>query len=181
VLVGLDGGAGAGKSTLAAAAAAATAGLSVITADDFYVGFRGEEWDAMTLSEQSDRCMDWRRQRVVLEALSRGQEASWQPYDWEADDGRLQDRWLRCEPTRIVILEGVYSTRPELADLLDLRVLLDVPDDARRERIRVREGEGYREEWEARWFAAEAYYLEHVMPSAAFDLVLRSPNGSALP
>jgi uridine kinase len=172
VLVALDGGAGAGKSTLAAAALAATARVSVIAGDDFYVGFRGEEWDAMTLSEQVDRCMDWRRQRGVLESLAHGRQASWQPYDWEVDDGRLGDRRLRCDPTAVVILEGVYSARTELADLLDLRVLLAVPDDVRRERIRAREGEGYREEWEARWFAAEAYYLQHVMPPGAFDLVL---------
>jgi uridine kinase len=99
VLVALDGGAGAGKSTLAAAALAATAGLSVITGYDFYVGFRGQEWDAMTLSEQVDRCMDWRRQRAPLETLSQGREASWQPSDWEVDDGRLEDRRLRCDPT----------------------------------------------------------------------------------
>jgi uridine kinase len=172
VLVGLDGGAGAGKSTLAAAALAATGGLSVITGDDFYVGFRGAEWDAMTLSEQVDRCMDWRRQRAVLETLAQGREASWQPYDWEVDDGRLGGL-LRCDPTWVVMLEGVYSARPEFADLLDLTVLLAVPDDVRRERIRAREGERYREEWEARWFAAEDYYLEHVLPPAAFDLVLR--------
>lgn len=99
MLVALDGGAGAGKSTLAAAALAATAGLSVITGYDFYVGFRGQEWDAMTLSEQVDRCMDWRRQRAPLETLSQGREASWQPSDWEVDDGRLEDRRLRCDPT----------------------------------------------------------------------------------
>lgn len=145
----------------------------MIEGDDFYAGLVGEEWEAMTRSEQVDRCMDWRRQRAVLEALAQGREASWQPYDWKADNGGLLDAWLSCEPTWVVLLEGVYSTRPELSDLLDLKVLLDAPDDVRRERIRAREGEGYREEWEARWFATESYYLEHVMPPGAFDLVLR--------
>jgi uridine kinase len=172
VLVALDGGGGAGKSTSAAAVVAATAGVSVIEGDDFYAGLIGEEWDAMTPAQQVDRCLDWRRQRTALEALAAGQPATWLPYDWEADDGRLVDRVLRCDPTWVVILEGAYSARPELSDLIDLKVLLAVPENIRREQLRAREGERYRAEWEARWAAAEDYYFEQVMPPAAFDLVL---------
>jgi uridine kinase len=172
VLVALDGGGGAGKSTLAAAVVDATAGVSVIEGDDFYAGFIDRDWDALTPAEQVDRCIDWRRQRGVLETLSRGHFATWQAYDWEADNGRLSDRRLRCDPTWVVILEGAYSARPELSDLLDLRVLLATPDGVRRERLRAREGARYRPEWEARWAAAEDYYLSSVMPPDAFDLIL---------
>ena len=71
-----------------------------------------------------------------------------------------------------MILEGAYSCRPELHDVLDLRVLLDTPCDVRRQRLLEREGEAYRSEWEARWSVAEEYYFGTVMPPSRFDLIL---------
>lgn len=173
VLIALDGRSGSGKSTLAATVAARI-GAAVIDGDDFYSGGTAEEWDAMTPAEKAAQCIDWRRQRPALASLARGERASWQSYDWKADDGRLSDDPVVCKPASVVILEGVYSARPELADLEDLRVLVDVPDRVRRERLLRREGEHYRAEWESRWAEAEEYYFSAVMPPEAFDLVLRS-------
>ena len=79
-----------------------------------------------------------------------------------------------CPPGRVVILDGAYSARPELAHLLDLRVMLEVPTRVRRRRLRRREGEHYRAEWKARWALAEEHYFERVMPPEAFDLVIQS-------
>ena len=72
----------------------------------------------------------------------------------------------------MVILDGAYSARPELADLFDLRVLLDAPAGLRRERLIEREGEDYREEWNARWDEAEQWYFDRVAPPESFDLVI---------
>lgn len=71
----------------------------------------------------------------------------------------------------VILLEGAYSCRPELHDLLDLRVLLDVPTDVRRRQLLEREGEHYRVDWEGRWSAAEAHYFGTIMPPTSFDLV----------
>ena len=72
----------------------------------------------------------------------------------------------------MIILDGAYSARPELADLFDLRVLLDAPADLRRAQLLEREGEDYREEWNARWDEAEQWYFGEVMPPESFDLVI---------
>ena len=72
----------------------------------------------------------------------------------------------------VVVLEGAYSCRPELHDLLDLRVLLDIPPWVRRRRLLEREGDAFRADWEARWSAAEDHYFGTVMPPERFDLVL---------
>ena len=170
VLVALDGRSGAGKTTLAQEVGARTGAL-VVDGDDFYRGGDGVTWDAMGPAEKVDLVIDWRRQRALLETLGRGEQATWQPYDWDADDGRLAGV-ITAGPAAVVILDGAYSARPELADLLDLRVLLDLPRDARRERLLRREGARYRAEWEARWGEAEDLYFEHLMPPDAFDLVL---------
>jgi para-aminobenzoate synthetase len=75
----------------------------------------------------------------------------------------------------VVLLDGAYSARPELADLFSLRVLLDADREVRRARLLQREGDTYRAEWEARWGDAEDHYFGAVMPHAAFDLVLTIP------
>ncbi len=171
LLVALDGRSAAGKSTLAAQVAPLVKAC-VIDGDDFYSGGTAATWDAMSAAEKVDHCIDWRRQRPVLELLARGETASWHPYDWERDDGSLAPQLITCDPAPVVILDGAYSARPELADLLDLRVLLDAPADLRKARLIQREGEGYREEWNARWDDAEEWYFGKVMPAETFDLVL---------
>jgi uridine kinase len=144
----------------------------VIDGDDFYSGGTAAEWDAMTPAQKVAHCIDWRRQRPVLEALSAGKPAFWHPYDWHVDDDRLAETPTTCQPAPIVLLEGVYSARPELADLLDFRVLFEAPPDLRRDRLVLREGEDFRTEWNDRWSEAEDWYFSRVMPPEAFDLVL---------
>ena len=170
VFVALDGRSGAGKSTVANLVGARAAAL-VIDGDDFYRGGDGAFWDALGPAENVDLVIDWRRQRALLERWRRGEPARWRPYDWEADDGRRAAE-ITADPADVVILDGAYSARPELAALFTLRVLLHVPRDVRRERLLHREGERDRAEWEARWGEAEDLYFERLMPPDAFDLVL---------
>ena len=168
----LDGRSGAGKSTIARQVAAEI-GASVIEGDDFYSGGTGEQWDAMTAEDKVAHVIDWRRQRPMLEALRRGESVEYHPYDWEdeANDGPAPHT-VRVESAPVVILDGAYSARPELHDLLDLRVLLLIDDDIRRAQLLAREGDHHRAEWEARWTEAELYYFGSVMPPEAFDLVI---------
>lgn len=170
-MVALDGASGAGKSTLAAALAA-TGGTVVVDGDDFYAGGTAEKWDAMSAAEKAAHCIDWRRQVPVLAALRQGESASWHPYDWNVGDGRLLTRAVTCDPARLVVLDGVYSARPELSDLFDLRVLLDAPPKLRRSRLVEREGAHFLSEWHERWAEAERHYFSRIMPPEAFDLVI---------
>jgi para-aminobenzoate synthetase len=68
------------------------------------------------------------------------------------------------------MLDGAYSSRPELADVIDLSVLIECPDAARRLRLVEREGEAFMQRWHALWDVAEDYYFRHVRPAEAFDL-----------
>jgi uridine kinase len=73
----------------------------------------------------------------------------------------------------VIILDGAYSARPELADIIDVSVLIEVSDRLRRERLRVREGEAFMKKWHAMWDSAEDYYFSQVRPKESFDLVIR--------
>jgi uridine kinase len=181
-VVGIDGRSGGGKSTLAVAVAArlpADHGLTVtvIEGDEFYAGGSSATWDARTAEEKADLVIDWRRQRVVLESLLVEGVAEWRPFDWEADDWDadevpLLDRAVGATAADVVILEGAYSCRPELHDLVDLLVLLDPPAERRRRQLLEREGDEYRADWEGRWGEAEDHYFGVVMPPERFHLVL---------
>ena len=167
LIVAVDGRSGVGKSTLARTLAERVEAC-VIEGDDFYAG--GIELRADSAVARAAACIDWTRQRSMLQGLAAGREACWRAFDWDAFDGRLRDEPTWIGPRPIVILEGVYAARPELADLLDLRVALLAPDDVRLARLAAREGAIG--PWERQWHEAEDFYFKSVMPPDAFDVAI---------
>nr|AIA13135.1 AAA domain protein [uncultured bacterium] len=169
-VVALDGRSGAGKSTLAQWLVD-TLDAALIEGDDFFAG--GIDLRDDNAEARAAACIDWTRQRLVLEGLRTGRAAVWRAFDWEAFDGRLCDQATRRAPKPVVILEGVYAARPELADLVDLRVLLAVPDEVRTVRLLAREGTIG--PWERQWHEAEDFYFQTVMPPEGFDAICNAP------
>jgi glycosyltransferase involved in cell wall biosynthesis/uridine kinase len=173
LMIALDGRSGTGKSTLARTLAQRL-GASVVIGDDFWAGGQDAEWDARTPRQRVEEALDWRRLRAqVLEPVAKGRRASWRPFDWTRGEG-LSERVLELEPTAAVILDGAYSARWELSDLIDLAVLVEAPEEERRRRLERREGPAYMAAWHRRWDPAEAYYFSDVRPPASFDLVIRN-------
>jgi uridine kinase len=171
LLVAFDGRSGTGKSTVAATVAAAL-DAAVVEGDDFYAGGTRAEWSSWSPEERAAHCIDWRRlRREALEPLLAGHTTSWHPFDWDEMTG-LADAPRRCHPRPIVILDGVYSSRPELSDLVGLSVLFRVPDDVRERRILARDGDEFDPEWQALWDSAERFYFEQIRPSDSFDLTV---------
>ena len=183
LVVAIDGRSGSGKSTTAAAVRdhlarneATTA--TVLEGDTFYAGGSAATWDRRPVGQSVDAAFDWRSQQRVLRALRGGNRASWAAFDWrstawDTDDPEFEDEPQVAEPALILILEGVYSARPEHSGLVDMRILIATDDDTRRQQLAEREGSGIRHGWEARWAAAEDHYFTHVMPADSFDLVVR--------
>lgn len=174
-VVALDGRSGTGKSTLAEWMAGQLGGIRV-DQDDFYAGGDIDEWRRLTSREKADRVIDWRRVRdEVLLPLREGQGASWRPFDWDTMIG-LAPETITVPPSGLVILDGAYSARPELADLIDLSILVTLDDAVRRERLRLREGEDLVSCWHTVWDEAEDYYFGTIRPPEAFDLVISRPS-----
>jgi len=167
LIVALDGRSAVGKTTLAAALGERL-GAAVIEGDDFYAGGTGVRAEAPAALVAA--CIDWQRQRHVLEALRAGEEAAWHAFDWEAFDGGLCAEATVKAPAPIVILEGVYAARPELADLIDIAVMLRTDEGLRESRLLAREG-GIGA-WERQWHAAEDYYFEFIRPLTSFDILV---------
>lgn len=170
LLVALDGRSGVGKSTIAARIGTKI-GAVVIDVDKFYSGGNDDHWDSRTIEEKINEVIDWRRLRMeVLEPLLAGKAAIYYPFDFKTWTGLAKDS-VTLKPAGVIILDGAYSSRPEFADILNLTVLIEVPDDsARRKRLITRESENYMTNWHSRWDATEDYYFAKIRPPFSFDL-----------
>ncbi len=133
ILVALDGGSGAGKSTLAYMLEQEI-GAVVVQSDDFFsANIPDWEWDVRSISERARDVLDWQRLRTdALEPLLASKTANWHPFDFAAglrSDGTyaMCKHFVEKQAAPVIILEGAYSSNPEIADLVDLAVLIDVP------------------------------------------------------
>lgn len=177
ILVALDGGSGAGKSVLASLIAYEI-DAAVVPLDDFFAAdIPDAEWDARSVEERARNIFDWPRVRQdALEPLLAGRPARWYAFDFTVlraggTYGMCANPTIR-EPAPVILLDGAYSAGPQLADLVDLAVLVDAPAAVRHARLAAREEQGFLERWHARWDAVEAHYFSQVRPRASFDLVV---------
>jgi uridine kinase len=176
VLVAIDGRSGTGKSTLAQAIASRVQGR-IVLGDDFYSGGTDDAWQGMSAAEKVEKVMDWQRMRTqVLEPLLANKPASWHPLDFQPGIGWVgwKHETVILHPAPVILVDGVYSARPELADLVDVAVLVSANDEERRKRLDLREGQGFMQRWHALWDAAEDYYITQICPPSFFDLVVRT-------
>jgi len=186
LIVALDGKSGAGKSTLARCFsallndAAEAPVVAIIESDQFYAGGSATFWDSLSVSQRQEHVIDWRRLRAVLEALRECGSARWRSFDWgspgwDAPSAPLQPSRDELDATPVVLVEGVYSGRPELSGLVDVSVLLRVEERDRLRRLRDREGDAFDAVWHQRWSSAEDYYFEELAMPDRYDLVLSAP------
>jgi uridine kinase len=152
---------------------------TMITSDDFFAAeITATEWAARTPAERARDTIDWRRlRRLALEPLRAGRPAIWQPFDFasgERADGSyaMATNTVQRQPAPVIILEGAYAARPELADLIDCAMLIETPAATRELRLAAREDPAFLAAWHERWDAAEAYYFSAVRPPASFDIIV---------
>ena len=84
----------------------------------------------------------------------------------------MRSDYVEREPTKVILFEGLFSACPELADLVDLAVLIDVSIDDRHARLAARDPKDWLDRWHMRWDAVEEYYFTSVRPRGSFDLVV---------
>jgi uridine kinase len=158
-IVAIDGGGGAGKSTLAKHLSGWLGSAPVVITDDFASWGNPLNWWPRLLEQ-------------VLEPLGNNQAAHYQRYDWKTLE---LAEWHDVEPGGIVILEGVSSMRREFRPYLAYHIWIDTPPDLRRERGLARErgisGEDNLEQWQ-QWQAVEVEHYQQDQPEAVADLII---------
>ena len=178
ILVALDGGSGAGKSTVAARIEKEL-DAAVIPLDDFFsANIPDGKWDEFTVEEKLKHVFDWRRVREqVLMPLLEGKPARWHAFDFQSGlraDGTygMEEEAKQRMPASVILIEGAYSSSPVLADLVDMAILVDVPIEERYSRLAARENPAFLHNWHNRWDEVEAFYFEKIRPRSSFDVVV---------
>ncbi|HAX72431.1 MAG TPA: uridine kinase [Firmicutes bacterium] len=164
-LVAIDGGGGAGKTTLANVLNTKFLACSVVHMDDFYlprlkrpiVKSIASDYDVSRLKVQ------------VLEPLINKKIARYERYDWELDN------LVECHeviPSGLIVIEGCYSMCEALSQYYDLTIFVKTNDTQRLIRGIERDGEDKVSFWLA-WMEDEASYFESQNPEEKADYVIK--------
>lgn len=158
-LVIVDGLSASGKSTLAAAVVARAATPVVVVRGDDFIRRGTTEWDRA------------RFVRDVLEPLSRGADARYRPWPWDADE---PTGWVSVPAGSAVILEGiaVSDLDPDQVPVgKPLVVWVEAGDDVRAFRAERRAPQRF-DCWRDDWLPIERAWVERVRPWERADLVV---------
>jgi uridine kinase len=82
---------------------------------------------------------------------------------------------VSVEPAEIVLVEGVYSSRPEIRPMLDAVIVVEASRAERLRRVLARDPNGV-DDWMTAWMSAEDWYLNQIRPQDAADLTLLSAD-----
>jgi len=172
-LVAVDGPGGAGKTVLAAEVAGALRAIGrraeTVHFDDFFLPSAQRSVTGGP-AKPIGGDFDWRRLRdEVLVPLREEQPARYSRYDWHLD--ALVDV-REVLPGATVLVEGIYTSRRELAPLYDLRIWVECPRHLRLSRGLERDGEASRARWELDWMPEENRYVAEHRPRERADLVV---------
>lgn len=147
----IDGGAGAGKTTLAQALVAGWPDESaqLVSLDDLYPGWHGLAAGAAAVPE------------LIV-------GSGYRSWDWRAD---RPGPWRSLDPARALVVEGCGAITAGARALAGLAVWVDLEPDERRRRALARDGGDFCEHW-SEWADQEARHWERDSPRQLADLVI---------
>jgi uridine kinase len=177
VLVAVDGADGAGKTRFAAGLArVADRGVVVATLDDFHHPRAWRHAEGRTGETVWARSFD--TAAVRRELVDPWLAGAGTPYRrrWHdlATDAPIEDPATPVPERGVLVVEGVFAQRAELADAWDLVVYVDAPDGVRMSRMAVRDGVPDDAEHPAqrRYLDAQQIYRDACRPVDSADIVV---------
>ncbi len=147
----IDGGAGAGKTTLATDLVSAWPGdrPQFVSLDECYPGWGG-------LAAAS----------AMVPGLVTG--TGFRSWNWTAG---APGAWRELDPSRGLVIEGCGAITPDSAALADLAIWLEMPSEQRKARALARDGQAFAAHWDE-WALQEAEHWRTDRPADLADLVL---------
>lgn len=174
--VAVDGPDGAGKTVLADELAELVVGAARASLDDFHHPRSYRHALGRTGVTVWERGFDYAAvRRELLEPWRRGPGTAYRPR-WH---DLLTDTYVEApaQPVPadgVLVVDGVFAQRPELAGLWDLVVYVDAPDEVRLARMARRDGvpadPGHPDQ--RRYLDAQRLYLDTCRPRISADLVV---------
>ena len=153
-VLAIDGRCAAGKSTLGMKLAEAW-DAPLFHMDDFYL--QAHQRTEERLAEPGGNVDRERFLQEVLLPLRRGEPVLYRPFDCHSMDFRKAQQIAVKD---IAIVEGSYACHPDLRDLYDLRIFMDIDPETQRERLLRRNGPEGLQRFIERWIPLEERYFE---------------------
>ena len=182
-IVGIDGLGGAGKSTISETLRERLTKQHIrvilLHADDF-IHPRAVRYNDSLPAWKCYYDLQWRYDylRDILQEMREGNDTGIQIELYDKDADCYHTEHFVSEPDAVMIVEGVFLQRPELAGCFDCMAYLDIPEPVRLERVLQRDvyigdAAAIREKYETRYFPAEHHYMEECIPAARADVLIK--------
>lgn len=126
--------------------------LQLVRMDDLYPGWGGLDAGSQHVHEF-----------IVAAKIRR-----WQRWDWAAGEPA---EWHVLDPSRPVLIEGCGALSRANRALANYAVWVELDEPIRRERVRVRDGDSWAEQWDD-WATQEDAFIARENPASLADLVL---------
>lgn len=166
VILAIEGGAAAGKSTLAQLLNHVY-DCTVVHMDDFFL--RPEQRTRERLEEPGGNVDRERFGQEVLFPLRRGETVAYRKFDCQTQT--ISDP-VSVKGTPLTVVEGAYSMHPDLRGQYDLSVFLDVTPEVQCRRIEKRNSPELVRRFLEEWIPMEERYFEAMDVKKQCDLVL---------
>lgn len=168
VILAIEGGAAAGKSTLAQLLNRVY-DCTVVHMDDFFL--RPEQRTRERLEEPGGNVDRERFGQEVLSPLRRGETVFYRKFDCQTQT--ILDP-LPVKGTPLTVVEGAYSMHPDLRGQYDLSVFLDVTPEVQLRRIEKRNSPEMVRRFLEEWIPLEGRYFQAMDVKQSCDLVLEA-------
>lgn len=166
VIIAMEGSSASGKTTLGRELEERFHCL-VLHMDDFFL--RPEQRTAERLHEPGGNVDRERFYEEVVIPLQNGNAIEYRPFD--CSTFTIQPAKL-LQPGKLVVVEGAYSTHPELGRYYDLSVYLDIEPEIQRARIIKRNTPDKAKLFFERWIPMEQKYFDIFKVRERCDIVL---------
>ena len=153
MIMAIDGGSAAGKTTLAALLQERY-DAAVFHTDDFFL--QPHQRTAARYAEVGGNMDRERFLQEVLQPLSRGEAVCYRPFDCHS----MTFKDTVCvSPQKLTVIEGAYAMHADLMPYYDVTVFLDVSPALQKARIQTRNTPAMAEQFFTRWIPLEQAYF----------------------
>ena len=182
VVTAIDGRSAAGKSTTANNIADLYGGTLIIRMDDFFLPpeLRGpERYEQPGGNVHYERFLAEVAGNLRKPAAGYPQSLSYRVFDCAKMD-YTANATFEITPDSLVVIEGAYSLRPELRDLYDFKIFMDISPQKQERRIKNRagkrgeDGEAEYKMFAEKWIPLEERYIDMFGVIGCCDLIINN-------
>ena len=167
IVVAIEGSSASGKTTLSKELKQRY-GCNVFHMDDFFL--RPEQRTKERLAEPGGNVDRERFLKEIIFPLRKGEVIEYRRFDCSTFTLFQAKKIL---PSKLTVVEGAYSTHPELKKYYDLSVFLDISSDLQKERIWKRNTPDKAERFFEEWIPMEQRYFETFRVKERCDIILK--------